>query len=76
MINPNHLNTISMILDEVKVTHFNTISSLNQHLLTSSDSNPNQIYKLITINVQNYFQLISSYKIPMQKEKTLTQILV
>ena len=29
-----------------------------------------------TINVQNYFQLISSYKIPMQKEKTLTQILV
>lgn len=30
----------------------------------------------ITINVQNYFQLISSYKIPMQKEKTLTQILV
>lgn len=28
------------------------------------------------INVQNYFQLISSYKIPMQKEKTLTQILV
>lgn len=31
---------------------------------------------LITINVQNYFQLISSYKIPMQKEKTLTQILV
>lgn len=37
-----------MILDEVKVTHFNTISSLNQHLLTSSDSNPNQIYKLIT----------------------------
>lgn len=48
MINPNHLNTISMILDEVKVTHFNTISSLNQHLLTSSDSNPNQIYKLIT----------------------------
>ena len=32
------------------------------------------IYK--TINVQNYFQLISSYKIPMQKEKTLTQILV
>ena len=76
MINPNHLNTISMILDEVKVTHFNTISSLNQHLLTSSDSNPNQIYTLITINVQNYFQLISSYKIPMQKEKTLTQILV
>lgn len=48
MINPNHLNTISMILNEVKVTHFNTISSLNQHLLTSSDSNPNQIYKLIT----------------------------
>ena len=33
-------------------------------------------YKLYTINVQNYFQLISSYKIPMQKEKTLTQILV
>ena len=32
--------------------------------------------KLKTINVQNYFQLISSYKIPMQKEKTLTQILV
>jgi hypothetical protein len=31
---------------------------------------------LLTINVQNYFQLISSYKIPMQKEKTLTQILV
>ena len=31
---------------------------------------------LPTINVQNYFQLISSYKIPMQKEKTLTQILV
>ena len=30
----------------------------------------------LTINVQNYFQLISSYKIPMQKEKTLTQILV
>ena len=30
----------------------------------------------IAINVQNYFQLISSYKIPMQKEKTLTQILV
>ena len=30
----------------------------------------------IPINVQNYFQLISSYKIPMQKEKTLTQILV
>lgn len=30
----------------------------------------------VTINVQNYFQLISSYKIPMQKEKTLTQILV
>lgn len=29
-----------------------------------------------SINVQNYFQLISSYKIPMQKEKTLTQILV
>ena len=29
-----------------------------------------------TTNVQNYFQLISSYKIPMQKEKTLTQILV
>ena len=29
-----------------------------------------------TIIVQNYFQLISSYKIPMQKEKTLTQILV
>lgn len=33
-------------------------------------------FMLITINVQNYFQLISSYKIPMQKEKTLTQILV
>ncbi|MFQ6896302.1 MAG: hypothetical protein ACLRSH_05795 [Turicibacter sp.] len=32
--------------------------------------------ELLTINVQNYFQLISSYKIPMQKEKTLTQILV
>lgn len=32
--------------------------------------------QLHTINVQNYFQLISSYKIPMQKEKTLTQILV
>ena len=32
--------------------------------------------KLFSINVQNYFQLISSYKIPMQKEKTLTQILV
>ena len=32
--------------------------------------------KFLTINVQNYFQLISSYKIPMQKEKTLTQILV
>lgn len=31
---------------------------------------------ILTINVQNYFQLISSYKIPMQKEKTLTQILV
>ena len=31
---------------------------------------------LSSINVQNYFQLISSYKIPMQKEKTLTQILV
>ena len=31
---------------------------------------------LVAINVQNYFQLISSYKIPMQKEKTLTQILV
>ena len=30
----------------------------------------------LSINVQNYFQLISSYKIPMQKEKTLTQILV
>ena len=29
-----------------------------------------------TINVQNYFQLISSYKIPVKKEKTLTQILV
>lgn len=29
--------------------------------------------KLIsTINVQNYFQLISSYKIPVKKEKTLT----
>ena len=25
-----------------------------------------------TINVQNYFQLISSYKIPVKKEKTLT----
>ncbi len=24
------------------------------------------------INVQNYFQLISSYKIPVKKEKTLT----
>ena len=24
-----------------------------------------------TINVQNYFQLISSYKIPMQKEKNI-----
>ena len=34
------------------------------------------IFKFATINVQNYFQLISSYKIPMQKEKTLTQILV
>ena len=33
-------------------------------------------FKLNAINVQNYFQLISSYKIPMQKEKTLTQILV
>ena len=32
--------------------------------------------QFFTINVQNYFQLISSYKIPMQKEKTLTQILV
>ena len=32
--------------------------------------------KFHSINVQNYFQLISSYKIPMQKEKTLTQILV
>ena len=31
---------------------------------------------ILAINVQNYFQLISSYKIPMQKEKTLTQILV
>lgn len=29
-----------------------------------------------TINVQNYFQLISNYTIQMQKEKTLTQILV
>lgn len=28
--------------------------------------------KLYTINVQNYFQLISSYKIPVKKEKTLT----
>lgn len=27
---------------------------------------------LYTINVQNYFQLISSYKIPVKKEKTLT----
>ncbi len=27
---------------------------------------------LFTINVQNYFQLISSYKIPVKKEKTLT----
>ena len=27
---------------------------------------------IITINVQNYFQLISSYKIPVKKEKTLT----
>ena len=26
----------------------------------------------LTINVQNYFQLISSYKIPVKKEKTLT----
>ena len=33
-------------------------------------------HQLKAINVQNYFQLISSYKIPMQKEKTLTQILV
>lgn len=31
---------------------------------------------LLTINVQNYFQLISNYTIQMQKEKTLTQILV
>ena len=36
----------------------------------------NLILIITTINVQNYFQLISSYKIPMQKEKTLTQILV
>ena len=28
--------------------------------------------ELDTINVQNYFQLISSYKIPVKKEKTLT----
>ena len=34
------------------------------------------IVTFISINVQNYFQLIPSYKIPMQKEKTLTQILV
>ena len=27
-----------------------------------------------TINVQKHFQLISSYKIPVKKEKTLTQI--
>ena len=33
-------------------------------------------YYLYTINVQNYFQLISNYTIQMQKEKTLTQILV
>ncbi len=31
---------------------------------------------IYTINVQNYFQLISSYKVLMQEEKTLTQILV
>lgn len=30
------------------------------------------ILMIITINVQNYFQLISSYKIPVKKEKTLT----
>lgn len=29
-----------------------------------------KLYK--SINVQNYFQLISSYKIPVKKEKTLT----
>lgn len=34
------------------------------------------LFYISPINVQNYFQLISSYKIPMQKEKTLTQILV
>ena len=34
------------------------------------------LISISTINVQNYFQLISNYTIQMQKEKTLTQILV
>ena len=46
MISPNHINTLLIILDDIKTTHFNRISLLNQYLLT--DSNPNQVYKLIT----------------------------
>lgn len=46
----------------------------NYYRLLKKGFTVEEIYS--TINVQNYFQLISSYKIPMQKEKTLTQILV
>ena len=52
------------------------VNLLFQPKIETVDFEPPFQFIFLTINVQNYFQLISSYKIPMQKEKTLTQILV